>query len=357
MLRRRKIAIQSVSDLDAFPKVSDTYIIKTTTGGTISLFCVAIILVLVISEIRDFLDAGVKFHFTPDDELDSRMDLNVDMTIAMPCRFIGADVLDTTGQSVVSFGKLKEEDTWFELSPRQRSHFEAAQRLNSMLRNNSHSLQQLLWKSGYQSLFGDMPSREHDPGSRPDACRIHGMLTLTKVAGNFHVTAGKVLPLPMRAHAHIAPMIDDDRFNYSHRIQQFSFGPRLRGLVQPLEGDENIANQGSMMYQYFIQAVPTEIESLVSASLGFHGSLRTWQYSVRFQSRQIGHQFGSHGIPGIYFKYDVAPLRVRVIPDAPPLWRFVLRLCAICGGVYTSAGIVHNIIRGSSWLFCCMWMR
>ena len=46
----------------------------------------AIILVLVISEIRDFLDAGVKFHFTPDDELDSRMDLNVDMTIAMPCR-------------------------------------------------------------------------------------------------------------------------------------------------------------------------------------------------------------------------------------------------------------------------------
>ena len=86
--------------------------------------------------------------------------------------------------------------------------------------------------------------RENIPDGRPDACRIHGALTLTKVAGNFHVTAGKVLPLPMRAHAHISPMIDDDRFNYSHRIQQFSFGPRLRGLVQPLEGDENIANQG-----------------------------------------------------------------------------------------------------------------
>ena len=57
------------------------------------------------------------------------------------------------------------------------------------------------------------------------------------------------------------------------------------------------------MYQYFIQAVPTEIESLVSSSMGVHGSLKTWQYSVRFQSRQIGHQFGSHGIPGIYFKY------------------------------------------------------
>jgi hypothetical protein len=38
------------------------------------------------------------------------------------------------------------------------------------------------------------------------------------------------------------------------------------------------------------------------------------------------------------FRYDVAPLRVRVIPDAPPLWRFLLRLCAICGGVYASVG-------------------
>lgn len=34
----------------------------------------------------------------------------------------------------------------------------------------------------------------------------------------------------------------------------------------------------------------------------------------------------------------MAPLRVRVVPDAPPLLRFVLRLCAIVGGVYTSAG-------------------
>ena len=72
---------------------------------------------------------------------------------------VGADVLDTTGQSVVSFGQLEEEDTWFELSPTQYSHFLAAQRLNSMLREKNHGLQQLLWKSGYQRIFGDMPKR------------------------------------------------------------------------------------------------------------------------------------------------------------------------------------------------------
>ena len=58
------------------------------------------------------------------------------------------------------------------------------------------------------------------------------------------MTAGKVLPLPLRAHAHISPIMDDDKFNYSHRITQFSLGARTAGLVQPLEGDEVIADQG-----------------------------------------------------------------------------------------------------------------
>jgi len=37
------------------------------------------------------------------------------------------------------------------------------------------------------------------------ACRLHGKLELNKVAGNFHVTAGKTLPL-LRGHAHIAAL-------------------------------------------------------------------------------------------------------------------------------------------------------
>ena len=45
-----------------------------------------IILTLIYSEFKDFFYCGVQFHFTPDDELDTRMDLNVDITVAMPCR-------------------------------------------------------------------------------------------------------------------------------------------------------------------------------------------------------------------------------------------------------------------------------
>ena len=34
--------------------------------------------------------------------------------------------------------------------------------------------------------------RRSTPEEPHDACRVHGSLTLNKVAGNFHITAGKV---------------------------------------------------------------------------------------------------------------------------------------------------------------------
>jgi hypothetical protein len=33
--------------------------------------------------------------------------------------------------------------------------------------------------------------REDRPHTKPDGCRLHGTLTVNKVAGNFHITAGK----------------------------------------------------------------------------------------------------------------------------------------------------------------------
>lgn len=81
------------------------------------------------------------------------------MPISLSNIVIGADVLDTTGQNVLSFGHLKEEDTWFELSPHQRQHFVKAQQLNSLLREKAHGMQQLLWKGGYETIFGDIPAR------------------------------------------------------------------------------------------------------------------------------------------------------------------------------------------------------
>ena len=131
------------------------------------------------------------FKFVPDKEFSGFVDINVDMTVAMPCESkkhiwiyendnkniskyiicnqkfnasllylaIGADILDSTYQNTFSFGRLKEEPTWFELDRLQRKHFESIKTFNEYLREEYHSLQDLLWNSGQSSLFGELPQR------------------------------------------------------------------------------------------------------------------------------------------------------------------------------------------------------
>ena len=86
-----------------------------------------------------------------------------------------------------------------------------------------------------------MPARRVEPAVAHDACRVHGVLTLNKVAGNFHVTAGKVLPI-MGAHAHMTGFMEKADYNFTHRIEKLSFGDKHAGIIQPLEGDEKITD-------------------------------------------------------------------------------------------------------------------
>jgi hypothetical protein len=97
--------------------------------------------------------------------------------------------LDSTNQNVFSFGVLEEEDTWWEMCPQQKQHFEYMQHLNRYLTEEYHSLSEVILKSE-QSMDFKMPERSSKPVKPYDSCRVHGSLTLNKVAGNFHITAG-----------------------------------------------------------------------------------------------------------------------------------------------------------------------
>ena len=67
-------------------------------------------------------------------------------------------------------------------------------------------------------------------------------MSLNKVEGNFHITAGKSVPL-LRGHAHLSGFMDEKEYNFTHRIDQFGFGKPHAGIVHPLAGDEKIASK------------------------------------------------------------------------------------------------------------------
>lgn len=97
------------------------------------------------------------FKFSPDVQLEDKLDLNIDITVAMPCsskpqkfdryKFaicspleLGTDVLDSTNQNTYKFGTLNQDDTWFELSDNQKVHFEHKKHFNSYLREEYHAI-------------------------------------------------------------------------------------------------------------------------------------------------------------------------------------------------------------------------
>ncbi|XP_018567670.1 endoplasmic reticulum-Golgi intermediate compartment protein 2 [Anoplophora glabripennis] len=347
MLRYRGSKLSKVKKLDIFPKVDETFKETSSVGGTFSIISFLIIIVLVYSEVNYYLNSKFMFKFSPDIHFDEKLKINVDITIAMPCHNVGADILDSTNQNAFKFGSLEEEDTWFELAHNQQIHFDNKRHFNSYLREEYHAVKDLLWRSSFSTHFGELPPRNHNPDRPYDACRIFGSLILNKVAGNFHITAGKSLNLP-RGHVHISAFMTERDYNFTHRINKFSFGDPSPGIVHPLEGDEVISRDGMTLFNYFIEVVPTNINTFLTA-------VNTYQYSVKALSRPINHDKGSHGMPGLFFKYDVSALRVTVRQERDHLGVFLARLCSIIGGIYVCSGILNSMVQFILDLIMCNW--
>lgn len=103
-------------------------------------------------------------------------------------------------------------------------------------------LQNLIFKDllhkGTQKTAFNLPERSIKPNKPFDTCRV----TLDKVAGNFHITAGKSIHFAS-GHIHISNLYNEVPLNFSHRINRFSFGDATSGIVHPLEGDEKILEE------------------------------------------------------------------------------------------------------------------
>lgn len=73
---------------------------------------------------------------------------------------IGADIVDTTGQNMMLFGELKTEDTWWEMTKEQQIHFDQMGEINEYLREEYHSLKDILWMfDTYNILKTKIPAR------------------------------------------------------------------------------------------------------------------------------------------------------------------------------------------------------
>ncbi|KAM8912438.1 endoplasmic reticulum-Golgi intermediate compartment protein 2 isoform 2-T2 [Lycaon pictus] len=297
----RKKTLSLVKELDAFPKVPDSYVETSASGGTVSLIAFTTMALLTIMEFSVYQDTWMKYEYEVDKDFSSKLRINIDITVAMKCQYVGADVLDLAETMVASADGLVYEPAIFDLSPQQKEWQRMLQLIQSRLQEE-HSLQDVIFKSAFKSASTALPPREDDSSQPPDACRIRGHLYVNKVAGNFHITVGKAIPHP-RGHAHLAALVNHDY---------------------------------NQMFQYFITVVPTKLHT-------YKISADTHQFSVTERERVINHAAGSHGVSGIFMKYDLSSLMVTVTEEHMPFWQFFVRLCGIVGGIFSTTGMLHGI--------------
>ncbi|KAH8547921.1 endoplasmic reticulum vesicle transporter-domain-containing protein [Umbelopsis sp. PMI_123] len=310
----RKLS-EKVSQLDAFPKVEEDNKHRSGHGGLLTLVLAFVLTLLTISEIADYRRLNTSFEFLVDHQVARKVQINLDMTIAMPCPDINVDVYDLGGERLHLTDNFKTIPAKFEV---------ANARLYGQPQDPTH----------IHEIIKAAKGQRVDDGVARDmgACRVLGSFEVNKVAANLHITA--------QGHGYQTGVHTDHQvLNFTHRIDEFSFGKLYPNLVNPLDDSFEMSESHFQTFQYFMSVVPT---TYIDNS---HNVLETYQYAVTDSSKSFTEIEALYNIPGIFFKYDFEPISVRITEKRPSFTHFLVRLSGIIGGAVVCVGFAYRIVR------------
>ncbi|ODV94502.1 hypothetical protein PACTADRAFT_77084 [Pachysolen tannophilus NRRL Y-2460] len=269
------------------------------------------VLQLVWIEVGGYIDGFVDHQFNVDSDIERNLFINLDMLVAMPCNFIHTNILDMTEDRTLASEVLNYEGAVF--PPRIPSNYI----INDEVRDiTTPEIDQVL----QESLLADFSLNNLHVNEAAPACHIFGSIPVTKVKGDFHIT-GKGYGYRDRS------FVPTDSLNFTHVINEFSFGAFYPYMVNPLDGTGKVTKEYLQSYQYFLSVVPTLYKKLGVL-------IETNQYAMTQQARV--YEFNK-GVPGIFFKYDFEPIQMRIEEKRIPFLQFIVRLITICGGIMVIA--------------------
>jgi len=311
-----------ITQLDVFPKIERDYVDQSAGGGIVTMIVTFILSFLIFSEVLEYLSVQYDYSVVIDYTKNNNIHMNIDLTVAMECDNIRADMYDSTGTTTHAKAALSFTPTHFSVRNAIRFH------------NINGNLQ---IKEGDNEDFDmddimDNADKEDDSWSsyedEKSCCRITGQIDVHKLAGNFHITA--------LGHGYGGKHTEHNQLNFTHRFYTFSFGDYYPGLINPLDDSVEITEKHFTYYQYFLSIVPTIYKQESSGRI-----LYTNQYSVTDMSADVSK---SHNLPGIFIKFDFEPLLVKIVQIKKSFFHFLVRLCGIVGGIYVSFGNIYRFL-------------
>ncbi|KAL8708685.1 MAG: hypothetical protein Q9220_006510, partial [cf. Caloplaca sp. 1 TL-2023] len=342
---------ENIRTFDAFPKTKATYTRRTSTGGYTTLFLVLISLFLSLSEITRWYRGHETHLFSVEKGISHQLQINLDIVLPMYCRDLHINVQDASGDRILAGDMLnKDSTTWGHWVDGKGAHRLADERYVREEEEDTHVGHVLGEVGGKKKKKFKRTPRIGRGVEAGRSCRVYGSLEGNKVQGDFHITARGHGYMEMGEH------LDHTAFNFSHIINELSFGPLYPSLLNPLDRTYATTADHFYKYQYYISIVPTIYtrspsppslpappSSTTSSSKSTSGdnntpdlpynpsdqnTLHTNQYAATSQS----HPVNERTIPGIFFKFDIEPILLTVREERAGFLALVVRLVNVVSG-------------------------
>lgn len=372
--------------LDAYPKTLEEFRVKTFAGATVTILSSLFILVLFLSELKDYLTIETKQELFVDTSRDQKIRININIVFPfVPCHSLSIDAMDISGeqqQAELEHHLFKQRldkngNRIMEEDPTKSSLGDPGKAVNLQQVISNSSIAKKEEKDECMSCYG-AESRagqccntcdevktayrkkgwaldnmeqvkqcegeaEKESLSQEEGCQAFGHLLVNKVAGNFHFAPGKSF-VAHHVHIHDLGSLGGKQFNLTHKINHLSFGDAYPGILNPLDSTYSADQRGSTMTQYYVKIVPTSYHYLATPD----SPVYTNQYSVTKHEKQISLLAGDSGLPGVFMMYEFSPMMVKVSERSKSFLHFLTSLCAIVGGVFTVAGLLDAFLYHSA---------
>ncbi|CAI5480062.1 unnamed protein product [Closterium sp. Yama58-4] len=364
--------LKKLRQLDAYPKVNEDFYSRTMSGGILTLISSVVMAVLFITELRLFLQPKIVNELSVDLSRGETLKINLDVTFPrLSCAVLSLDAMDISGEqhldvvhniykrrltpiglpvegidSKLEIGAkqhdvLKKRDKFGNVVPDDQdfcgSCYGAAETEDQCC-NNCEEVREAYNKRGWAFNNADAIEQckredliDKIQAQVGEGCNMYGVLEVNKVAGNFHFAPAKVFYTAGISIFDLV-MFHDTVFNISHTVNSLSFGAKFPGAVNPLDKAQWVQESESGMYQYFIKVVPTMYTD------SHNHTIASNQFSVTEHFRPAP-AHDQQSLPGVFFFYDLSPIKVQYSERYTSFLHFLTNVCAIVGGIFTVTGM------------------
>jgi len=381
ILKKIQPGIETLKQLDAYSKPIEDFRVKTVSGGTASVLCWLVIMILLTKRFYEFaFNNETEETIFVDTSRGTKLRINIDIIVpTVSCDYLALDAMDTSGEQhlhiehnifkrrldlagnpiedpkkeeTIGTGKNDKNDTAVAI-PKCGSCYGAEDPARNITCCNTCEDVKEAYKLKRWVIVEidkiEQCKSAHDSEkiarALKEGCQIYGYMEVNRVGGSFHIAPGQSFSVN-HVHVHDVQPFSSSVFNSSHRIRHLSFGRnKLAGKANPLDGAESIATEGSTMYQYYIKIVPT-MRFFKDGQI-FHSN----QFSVTKHSKVVSPGSGDSGMPGIFFSYELSALMVKISDKVVPWSHFINDCCSCIGGVFIVFMLVDSIFYRSAILW------